>query len=376
MKEQGGRVQTQLNIKADGSVSTWIYDPEVARQEIARYITVEDLPIRMGESPAFERMIQRAFCPQYSNVSRKTTKKDIVKSYSEKLDTLRPSLSAVTFSIALTSDIWTSSYQRTSYLSVVAHYIDNKYRLNKRVIGFQGIDESHTGDAVASEIMEVIQEYGIADRVVSITLDNASANTSAMKTLEPYIQSYIGGYVLHQRCVCHIINLIVQASMSQVSQYLRNIRTSIRFLSISPLAYSKFKGYCKVRGKKPRKFGLDMKVRWNSTYHMLKQVKGYENIFTTFINAQDIGVVLTNTDWKVVTRFRDFLEPFYNATMQLSSIYYPTSPLVIEWLMKIVKTFEENSTYEILAPIVAAMKEKILEIFRCCSTSVLFCCCI
>jgi hypothetical protein len=45
MKEQGGRVQTQLNIKADGSVSTWVYDPEVACQEIARYITMEDLPL-------------------------------------------------------------------------------------------------------------------------------------------------------------------------------------------------------------------------------------------------------------------------------------------------------------------------------------------
>jgi hypothetical protein len=54
---------------------------------------------------------------------------------------------------------------------------------------------------------------------------------------------------------------------------------------------------------------------------MLNQVKGYENIFTTFINAQDIGVVLTNRVWKVVTRFRDFLEPFYNAMMQLSGIY-------------------------------------------------------
>ena len=61
--EQGGGVQTQLNIAADGSVSTWVYNSDVARQEIARYIAVEDLPIRMGESPAFERMIQRAFCP-------------------------------------------------------------------------------------------------------------------------------------------------------------------------------------------------------------------------------------------------------------------------------------------------------------------------
>jgi hypothetical protein len=105
MKEQGGRVQTQLNIAADGSVSTWVYDPEVARQEIARYIAVEDQPIRVGESSAFERVIQHAFCPQYSNVSRKTTKKDIVKAYHEKLAALRQSLSAITFSIALTSDI-------------------------------------------------------------------------------------------------------------------------------------------------------------------------------------------------------------------------------------------------------------------------------
>jgi len=89
--EQGGGVQTQLNIAADGSVSTWVYNSDVARQEIARYIAVEDLPIRMGESPAFERMMQRAFCPQYSNVSRKTTQKDIVKSYHEKWDALRQS---------------------------------------------------------------------------------------------------------------------------------------------------------------------------------------------------------------------------------------------------------------------------------------------
>jgi hypothetical protein len=59
----------------------------------------------------------------------------------------------------------------------------------------------------------------------------------------------------------------------------------------------------------------------------------------------------------------DFLEPFYNATTQLSGIYYPTSPLVLEWLMKIVDTFHENSTDKILARIVAAMMEKYMKYF-------------
>ena len=54
---RGGGVQTQLNFEADGSVSTWAYNPHNAREEIARFIVSEDQPIRMGESRSFERMI-------------------------------------------------------------------------------------------------------------------------------------------------------------------------------------------------------------------------------------------------------------------------------------------------------------------------------
>jgi hypothetical protein len=36
---------------------------------------------------------------------------------------------------------------------------------------------------------------------------------------------------------------------------------------------------------RPRKFGLDMKIRWNSTYHMLKSLEGYEQLITVFVNA-------------------------------------------------------------------------------------------
>jgi hypothetical protein len=92
-------------------------------------------------------------------------------------------------------------------------------------------------------------------------------------------------------------------------------------------------------------------------------VKGYETIFSNFINAQGIGILLTNTDWEVATSLRHLLKPFYNASTQLSGIYYPTSPLVLEWLMKIVDTFNEHSTEEMLVPIVNAMKEKYLKYF-------------
>ena len=40
-------MQTQLNFTADGTVSTWVYNPQVARDEIANFIVPEDLTIML-----------------------------------------------------------------------------------------------------------------------------------------------------------------------------------------------------------------------------------------------------------------------------------------------------------------------------------------
>ena len=85
----------------------------------------------MGESQNFKNLIQRAFCPQYEPVSRTTTRSDLMSLYKKKLAVVKESFKNVKFSFALTSDVWTSSHQRTSYISVVAHYLDDSYCLNK-----------------------------------------------------------------------------------------------------------------------------------------------------------------------------------------------------------------------------------------------------
>jgi hypothetical protein len=50
-------MQTQLNFAANSTVSTWVYNPQLAREEIIKYIISEDLPIIMGESPNFKNLI-------------------------------------------------------------------------------------------------------------------------------------------------------------------------------------------------------------------------------------------------------------------------------------------------------------------------------
>lgn len=64
-KHHGGPRQTQVAFNPDGSVSSWSYDPAVARESLARFITSTDSPISIGESPFYEEHIRRVYCPQF-----------------------------------------------------------------------------------------------------------------------------------------------------------------------------------------------------------------------------------------------------------------------------------------------------------------------
>nr|AAK52130.1 putative transposase [Oryza sativa Japonica Group]AAK55483.1 hypothetical protein OSJNBa0015K03.10 [Oryza sativa Japonica Group]ABF96458.1 transposase, putative [Oryza sativa Japonica Group] len=136
-----------------------------------------------------------------------------------------------------------------------------------------------------NSIYNLLQEFNLQSRVVSITLDNASANTTAMMILESNLQSYIGGYVIHQRCICHIINLIVQAGFTVISNLLNKIRQAVSIIGSQSVMKARFRDYCQAKDKPVRMFGIDVKHRWNTTYLMLRQLKGYEEIISVFINS-------------------------------------------------------------------------------------------
>jgi hypothetical protein len=96
------------------------------------------------------------------------------------IDLLQSSVS----SVALTSDIW-SGNAKEDYISVVAHFVNVDWLLEKRVIGMRLIDVSHSGSNIAERVATVVEEFKLIDKVFSVTLDNASANSNAMNILTP-----------------------------------------------------------------------------------------------------------------------------------------------------------------------------------------------
>ena len=60
-------------------------------------------------------------------------------------------------SAAITSDIW-SGKAKEDYLSVVAHFINADWQLEKRVLGLRLIDVSHNAENIAEHVASVLAE--------------------------------------------------------------------------------------------------------------------------------------------------------------------------------------------------------------------------
>jgi len=190
-----------------------------------------DLPLMIGETEAFKEFIKKAHNPAFNPVSKQTTGRDLFKYFNAQREKLIACLqdNAVS-SVAVTSDIW-SGKAKEDYLSVVAHFINADWQLEKRVLGLRLIDVSHNADNIAERVKTVLAEYGILNKVFSVTLDNASANKNAMDKLKPILKEYLGADLfLHQRCACHIINLIVKEALVAATPLIDNFRIAISLI--------------------------------------------------------------------------------------------------------------------------------------------------
>jgi hypothetical protein len=200
MKEDGdaAAVQSRIKFNPDGSLGNFVYDQARQRKAVCRLIAMNDLPLGFGESPGFADYIRSAHTPDFQPVSRQTTSRDMKKLGKEGLEKIKDDFRTCTFSVSITSDIW-SGRAKQDYITVVAHYVDNNWELQKRVIGFELIDVAHTGENIAASILKVVQEFDLSSKIFAVTLDNASSNTSAMNILTPLFNVYASEFLLHQR---------------------------------------------------------------------------------------------------------------------------------------------------------------------------------
>ncbi|VVA41406.1 Hypothetical predicted protein [Prunus dulcis] len=319
LKKNGHNHARQSQLSANTGISSFKYSQAKMRVELARFIACAELPFRFAENRCFKRFVQVALQPEFKKVSRNTNRSDVVKLYDEEKKKLINVFSNLKGSIAVTSDMWDGG-NNLPFICVTAHYIDENWLLQKRIIAFRLLEFPHTGSSIFHAMMNVFKEYNITHKIFSITFDNASNNSSAIEQFKHVLHPPYGGKFFHMRCVCHIINLMVQDGLKVIQTQLQLIRDAIGYISSSSSRQQDFAHLCMSHGLKPIKLKKDIRIRWNSTYHMLKSCKGYTNVINFYYNNKMNDNLLRDEEWNVCFALVDFFKVFYDATIKVSGL--------------------------------------------------------
>ena len=105
--------------------------------------------------------------------------RDVIVIYNSEREKLRKSLKGCR--VCLTMDTWTS-IQNLNYMCLTFHFIDDAWKLHKRILNFCLV-EDHKGETIGRKIEMSLRKWGI-DGIFTLTMDNASSNLTTIKFLQ------------------------------------------------------------------------------------------------------------------------------------------------------------------------------------------------
>ena len=210
------------------------FNKEICRKLVARFVLKDEQPFSVVEGEGFRELVQE-LQPKFGPPSRVTVARDVYRLFCNERIRLKKELTKIGQKICLTTDCWTSSTQM-SYMCLTAHYIDSDWRLHKRIINFCQIS-NHRGETIGKVIEACLLGWGI-ENVISITVDNASANDVAVAFVKRRVNAWNGsildGEHMHLRCCAHIVNLIVNEGLKEMHNSIAAIRNCVRYIRSSP----------------------------------------------------------------------------------------------------------------------------------------------
>ncbi|THH20278.1 hypothetical protein EW146_g1036 [Bondarzewia mesenterica] len=77
--------------------------------------------------------------------------------------------------------------------------------------------KSHSGENLAEAFVEILQDFAIEDKILSITCDNASNNETMVAELSALLLNF-SGEANWTRCFLHIVNLVTKSLLKQFDE--------------------------------------------------------------------------------------------------------------------------------------------------------------
>ena len=252
----------------------------------------------------------------YDPPCRKTLSDSLLsKLFDRALEKIRNEIKNSASFICLTTDGWTS-LKNESYVAVTAHFIDNDCCLKSYLLASFKFNGKHTSENIANELKRMTEEWGIQDKIVACTTDNAANMVRAIQLCN----------WRHVPCFAHSLNLVVQTSLEVITETRAKVKAVVEYFKRSPQALEKLHNIQRQLEYSVLTPKQDCPTRWNSTFYMFKrilQMKEPLQSTMAIINPESLQE-LTKEDWYIIEKATEILTSFEEVTREISSEKYVT----------------------------------------------------
>ncbi|XP_019740446.1 ADP-ribosylarginine hydrolase isoform X2 [Hippocampus comes] len=377
------------------------FSQEQARQMFTRWFVETLSPPSLCEHP-YTRELFAYLNPEFQLMSRRTLARDLDELMEKAKLEVNQLLSKQQW-LATTADSWTVHHR--AFLGMTVHWIDRlSLKRKKATLACRELKVGQTHQLLGEAIHEVHREFGIVEKVVATTTDNGANYVAASNafgeseergevqeeeegeeeeeeevTGQPGdVQGQLDDEDIdaepqinlppHRCCSAHTLNLMATTDIREVKGWSkgdtpwRRASTKARRLwnlqNRSPTAASQIKEAVK------RKLTTPVAVRWNSYLNSVKvllevmslpeQVEAINNI----IIHHNAGVALQDQDIKVLTEYRDVMNPVADTLDSLQGednaymgILLPTLLVLKRWLLQ----HQQRGELQYAEPLVQAL---------------------
>ncbi|CAN0915443.1 Putative AC transposase [Linum grandiflorum] len=273
-------------------------------------------------------------------VSRNTIKDDILNIHEDGKVKVMKELERISSRVALTTDMWTSKNKKKGFMVVTAHWIDDNWVLQSRILRFIYVESPHTSEVICEVLFECLLEYDIDRKLSTVTVDNCSTNDAMIRALLGKLDAgrlILHGTMVHMRCAAHILNLIVQDGLSVIEGCIEMIRDSVLHWTASPKRRQKFAEVVRLLHiNSSLELVLDCRTRWNSTYLMLSTTLIYKDVFHR-LKQRDLSYTClpSEVEWNLASEICLKLKKFHDVTKVFSGTTYPTSNVLFPHICEV-----------------------------------------
>ena len=196
-------------------VKPFKYDQEESLKKFYMAMIVHEYPFNMAEHEFFQDWV-KSLRPHYPLKSRVTVRKEVMDLCMLEKENMYEYFKTINCRFSATMDMWTSN-QNKGYMCITLHWVDDDWKIQKRIANFLHVKGRHTGEKLSDTFTSCLLKWYVEKKMFSLTLDNAAANEVAVKDviveLKKHSPLVCDGQFFHVRCANHILNLSARDGM-------------------------------------------------------------------------------------------------------------------------------------------------------------------